>query len=341
MFNKQTFFIGLCCLLCTACATTTQTVRNTGYTENTKAFSNLQEGVVRDKYAKYENAYDRFFYKITKYQNNPYQLVYHHPNDFTSDTYDYYIALVQFPSKASLDTITAVLASGEELPTAVQQRQLKKIVNYRSVNILLSQEQLIEAYETTKKLIIFLTANNQTYEIVFPDYYIRDVLADTTNISQYKEEKLLAASTAQTNVPEEEPVKTRPNFMWNRSPAPQSYSENLFPIKGDEEKIRFNWNINNFNDKLQLEVTYILQHVYAEENQTARSGRTENTYVKEIFVEEVPSAESTCKTVDASFDSLYQYLTIKCGGTKYKTELTTNPKKVKGSCSSCKLTKRL
>ena len=300
----------LLCLLCVGCSTTNNLIRTSGYTTNTETFNSLREGKIktnppRYKSQQWDGEYNHYFGQIGEWSTYSYQLVYHHPKDFTPDTYSYYIALVRFPvSSVSMEEVSA-LYNGKLLPIAVQEQNNALFKDQYYVNILLTQEQLIEAYEGPGKLIIYLTVTGKKYDVVFPDYYLRKVLAQTTNISKYKEDELLANSpTLAAN--EEKENKQQPITYQATFPDPYPNTRESY---GKEEKIAFNFKAKD----LDVSVTYVYQYA-KQKYEDKMSG-----YVKSVLVNGVADDYGT--KIKVKFENNYE-LKIK----DYTLQLFNTPK---------------
>jgi len=204
MSVKRVFLVILAGVLCNACATYQSVVyQSNTYTKNKSVYGYLKQGKEDVKYSQV-GAYDLYFPEQN--QRYPrYQLVYHYVGDYQPE-YDYYVAIVRLEQPACTTTASATY-DGAELPVAVKCEEQSAIskaqwvqilaesstrINY--VNILLTREQLIKAYESTGKMIISLRADGQSYQVAFPDTYLRNVLATTTNIVKYQMEEKMANS---------------------------------------------------------------------------------------------------------------------------------------------------
>jgi len=341
---KRNIVLFLSFLFCFGCATTNVVNRSSNYTENTKVFKYLKEaGQVNWATA---GDYDYYFTKVINVTPN-YQLIYHHPGDYTTDTYSYYVALVEFSGKNENLQASATY-NGKSLPVAVN--YVKVISSYNYVNILLTKEDLIYAYENVGKLIIPLVADGKTYNIVFPDYYLRKVLASTTNIDKYKIAEQLANPPAPAPAPA--PVQYNKNeglsrdiFEYSSNVQPPSYiTENpdMHPKVGKEEKITADLKVNNKDNKMYFTVTYIIQP-YKWFN------KEERTYVKSFVIREKEVYDDYCRRVKTSFDSsILQGLKIQCkrgSNDKYKDiasfDLIKNPRPTPGYCDNCSVVKHI
>ena len=137
--------------------------------------------------------YDEYFNIISANPSSvepafSYQLMYHHPGDLTADTYTYYLALVNI-RQDNLEETTVLQATlnGKSLPVAAKLRKFAGKKSYvHAIDLLLKRDQLIRAYEVSEKLVIFVQVGDKTYDIVFPNKYLLNVLAKTTNIEKYK-----------------------------------------------------------------------------------------------------------------------------------------------------------
>ena len=151
---KRNIFLVLVALFLSACTSSNLLYKSENYKQNTKVFSPLTE-TSRVNWSSVPGAYDEYF-DIVKSVKPNYQLIYHHPGDYSADTYSYYVALVELSDKNEILQAKAVY-NGKELPLATTYFRTKGyLINFKSnyVNILLTKEDLIYAYENVGKLII-------------------------------------------------------------------------------------------------------------------------------------------------------------------------------------------
>lgn len=288
---KKNIVLFLACLFCFGCATSNIVNRGANYTENTKVFSYFNDGKVGNYREK--GYYDEYFNKITDINPN-YQLVYHHPGDYSVDTYSYYIALVRFSNKNENLQARATY-NGVNLPVAVNYTTGISTLNY--VNILLTKEQLIDAYENVGKMVISLVVDGNKYNIVFPDYYLRKVLAQTTNIDKYK----IAEQLANPPAPAPAPVPVQ-NYAQEKQNQPatkplrkpfeysNNYSFNLSDRLGDLTQVSFDYS-NTYPCSVNLHVVADLQEY------SFGNGHTDS-YIKSISVKENNVNEKSCNKID-------------------------------------------
>ena len=333
---KKNIVLFLACLFCFGCATSNIVNRGSNYTENTKVFSSLNTGKVGNYREK--GYYDEYFNKITDINPN-YQLVYHHPGDYSADTYSYYIALARFSNKNENLQASATY-NGVNLPVAVNYTTGISTFNY--VNILLTKEQLIDAYENVGKMVIPLVVDGSKYNIVFPDYYLRKVLASTTNIDKYKiAEQLANPPTTMGNTKE-----FRDFFEYSTNVEAPNYIT-LYPNKGKEERITADLKVNNSDNKFYFTITYILQHAEKDKN-LSENHQNEITYVKSYIIREREVYDDYCYQLRTNFDVNSQKLTIQCKQNQYggyrsiaSFNLYTNPKPTDLGCLNCLVVKHI
>lgn len=333
---KRNLVLFLSCLFCFGCATNNVVNRGSNYTENTKVFSYLGEGKV-DNYREKGN-YDEYF-SIVRDTTPNYQLVYHHPGDYSADTYSYYIALARFSNKNENLQASATY-NGKILPVAVNYAKGASTLNY--VNVLLTREQLIDAYENVGKMVIPLVVDGNKYNLVFPDYYLRKVLAQTTNIEKYK----IAEHLANPPVSERNTKDFRNSFEYSTNVEAPNYIT-LYPNKGKEERITADLKINNPNNKFYFTITYILQHADKDKN-LSENHQNEITYVKSYIIREREVYDDYCYQLRTRFDTTYQKLTIQCQRSQYGAytsiasfNLYANPKPTDLECSKCSVVKHI
>ena len=196
-------------MLCCACVSV-PVYKSPDYQAKTPVISQLKEPG-KNPYPSRKNLqvgeYDEYFNQISK-SGYIYQLVYLHPGDLTADTNNDYIALVKIYSDGPAMP-TQAFYNNTSLPVAVEEIRARPIENSFFVNIRLTRDQLIDAYENTGKMVISLTLGNKKYSVVFPDYYVRNVLAQTTNLTKYKIDQQIISATTRSGASSSsrEPIK--------------------------------------------------------------------------------------------------------------------------------------
>ncbi len=166
MYKRNIFLLLFCAFFVAVTNAYSGTHKGEGYPSNTKVFSSLQD----ETKAGFSNGdYDYYFPIVDKTKNN-YQLIYHHPSDYTADTNEYYIALISISGKDNIDQIKATY-NNQNLPVAVNH------VIYSHINIFLTRDQILQAYENGEKMIIKLTFKDKNYDIVFPNNYLRKAVS--------------------------------------------------------------------------------------------------------------------------------------------------------------------
>lgn len=335
MSHKCMLYVGLLYgVLCCACSSPTMTiVRDSNYMQNAQVLGPLSKGVQNSNKTGVEDGeYNKYFARTPIQKKFPYQLVYHHPKDFSADTNSYYIALVDVSLMKSVQKVSAFY-NGQPLPTAMKKTHVPLLGDEYNVNIFLSLEQLIEAYEGPGKLIIFLDIDGETYDVVFPDFYLLNVLATTTNISKYKEDKLL-----NTAVPTETGHPTRNLLSYRTTLSAPVYSTPI--VETGIQRVTFDWDIKEVYPPLSFTVTYSIQRF--------TMYNSESYYVKDIYLQEKAGSNANCERLKASSDNIKVgstklnavELTVQCvkNGVShsYGVELYETPKKT-WNCATCKL----
>lgn len=295
-YMKRNIFLVLIVLFLSACATPTLVYKSNNYATNTKTFSTMEEPTFMQ--SNVQGEYDAYFPVA-----NGYRLIYHHPGDYTVDTYSYYIALKNIYTYEEFSNFSASY-NGRELPIAVIYSEGRDLLfrkkNNHYVNILLTKEDLIYAYENVGKLIIPLVVDGTTHNIVFPDYYLRKVLAKTTNIDKYKIAEQLAnpPAPAPAPVPAQTPAQNYTQEKQNQPVAkplrkPFEYSNNYSNLPdqlGDLTRVSFDYT-QRYPCSINLHVVADLQE-YSFEN-----GYTDS-YITSISVKENNVNENSCNKID-------------------------------------------
>ena len=316
MYHKYMLYVGLLGgLLCCACSSPVTIVKDPNYMQNAQVLGPLSKGVQNSSKTGFDDG-----------------LVHHHPKDFSTDTNSYYIALVDISSVKSAQKVSASY-NGQSLPTAIKKTRVPLLGDEYDVNIFLSLEQLIEAYEGPGKLIIFLEIDGKTYDVVFPDFYLLDVLATTTNLSKYKEDKLLNMA-----VPTATGHPTRDLLSYRTTLLAPAYSTPI--VEKGAQRITFDWDIKEVYPPLSFTVTYSIQRF--------TMYNSESYYVKDIYLQEKSGSNTNCERLKASSDNVKVgstklnavELTVQCirNGVShsYSVDLYETPKKA-WNCANCKL----
>ena len=313
-YMKRNIFLVLSCLFCFGCATPTLVYKSDNYTTNTKTFSTMGETTFVQ--SKVQGEYDAYFPVA-----NGHRLIYHHPGDYTADTYSYYIALKKIYTYEEISNLSASY-NGKELPIAVVYSEGRDLLfrkkNNHYVNILLTKEDLIYAYENVGKLIIPLVADGTTYNIVFPDYYLRKVLASTTNIDKYKIAEQLANPPAPAPAPAPAPISAQ-NYTQEKQNQPITkplrkpfeYNNNY---KKQMDELATKYNLKLYKDFTTTEITrysfifesstpcYLKLNITADSAKESYKNSSPLQYLYTISAKEDNVNEQSCDKIEVNGD---------------------------------------
>ncbi len=185
MLRKAISLIVLLGAVCgSAYATNKVVYKSELYPQRTTIFSSFGYAgrhIASDGYS-YEEYFDIISYPLR------HQIVYHHPNDYSSDVYEYYLALVEISGNA--DPYARAFYNGQELPVGTGRHEML-FDKSQNINIFVTRDQLLEAYEGPGKLVLQVVTGNNMYEVVYPHDYLRTVLAYTTDLVEYPQEKVV------------------------------------------------------------------------------------------------------------------------------------------------------
>lgn len=304
LFNKKILISLSVALFCGAC-TYTPVYKDANYKTNTLVLNELkQSGKNPSPHRKglQQGEYEEYFDQISGFKY-AYQLVYHRPGNLTTDTDNYYIALVKIFDNGATTPIQATYKNSS-LPVAVEELEARLMEHSFFVNIRLTRDQLIDAYENTGKMVISLVFGNENYNVIFPEDYLRNVLAKTTNLAKYKMDERIISATSQrdsANGPKRE------LFTYRKTFPPYGNQAALFPNQDREES--FSFDLKTSKPALNFSVNVVRQYVSADAigSQPAEKSK----YIKTITMNERPGYEDSCAKVKATFDG-WSTLKIKC-----------------------------